>query len=124
MIKPKNSFKEVKVSGLETCLDLWTQHKFRGKYVDGIKSLNLLSGDGDGYGDPDAQDARQESKIVEAVDTEIMSLQTVQWWCIWKARGISTAWRFPNVNYEKTLAIALEILEARLRKNSATWHLF
>ena len=116
--------REVKVSGLETCLELWTNLKRRGKYVDEIKTMNLMSGEGDGYGDSELLDAQQEVKIAEAVDAEIMSMLQIHWWCIWKARGISSTWRYPSLNYERTLTVALETLESRLRKNSSTWHLF
>lgn len=115
---------ESKVSGIETCLALWTSLKSRGNYVEGVRGMKLLCGDGDGYGDSDRLDAHQESKIAEAVDAEIMNMRPAQWWSIWKARGISTTWRFNNLDYQKTLASALETLESRLRKNAATWHLF
>ena len=120
----KRRIEVVEISGLETCLSLWEDMRRRGGISQAMGSMKLLSGEGDGYGDSETQDAREDSRIADAVDTEIMDLPRTQWWCVWKARGIATCWRYPNINYEETLSVALTTLEARLRKNPDTWNLF
>jgi len=124
MIKQISNIKEVRISGLKICLDIWSNNQLYNDRDLGAKTMNLLRGEGDGYGDPEALDAKEDNRIAAATDTMIHELPTCQWWAIKKSRGISTAWRFTNIDYEKTLIVALEQLELKLRKHPDTWNLF
>ena len=59
-------------------------------------------------------------KLGESVNAMIDSLTVQYRWAIYKSQGISTAWRFPNANYELTLSEARDDLEKKLRNNVAT----
>jgi hypothetical protein len=59
-------------------------------------------------------------KLGEAVNAMVDSLVMIHRWAIYKSQGISSAWRFPNANYETVLLDARDELEKKLRKHVAT----
>jgi len=59
-------------------------------------------------------------KLGESVNAMVDSLTAQHRWAIYKSQGISTAWRFPNANYEAVLLDARDDLEKKLRKHVAT----
>jgi hypothetical protein len=67
---------------------------------------------------------RRETEIAEAVDAMIQSLKPVERWAIYRSRGISTQWNFPNANFGDSVVQAERALEEKLRKNIATRSLF
>jgi hypothetical protein len=86
--------------------------------------MQFLTGEGDGFGDPDSLDMKRDNEIAIATDRAIDCLSREQAWAIRKARGIVKLWQFPNTDYAKTLEKALSILEFKLSNHIATWSLF
>lgn len=85
----------------------------------GIGGMKLAS---DAEPDTDVHAAQRaaDMKTGEAVNAMVDSLPTLERWAIYKSKGISTMWRFPNADFGSTLAEASEALEEKLQKNIAT----
>lgn len=65
-----------------------------------------------------------EEETADAVDSCINSLKAQYAWAIKKKYGIAGVWRFPQLDYMKTLIQAEVELERKLRKNIATANYF
>lgn len=115
----------VRADGLETCLACWKSWMAGDADRDlGIKIMPGLVGDS--VASPDIYEAQQEAdnRIGAATDAMISSLQRIHVWAIYRACSISTAWRFPNADLPALALEAKNILESKLRSNSATAILF
>ena len=116
----------VKPEPLDLCLDCWkTWMAGDGDRDLGAKTMGMLTGNSDGYGnDPaEAQQAR-DTRIAVATDAMIDSLKRIQIWAVYKMCGIATPWGFPNTDFMTEVAAAREALIAKLKKNTCTAILF
>ena len=109
-----------KPDGLQYCLECWKV--WMGNYDRdlGIQRQKTLAGEGDGYGNEDTSQQRRENEIAEATDAMINSLRAHHRWATYRRCGISTAWRFPHLNFIVVAQEAEEALEKKLQSNIAT----
>lgn len=114
----------VRPDGLDLCLELWKVWMGKVDMDLGVKGQGSLRGDGDGYGDNDAQAQRRDNEIAEATDAMINSLRACDRWAIYRMCSVTTVWNFPNLNYIEAATGAKAALEEKLRKNVATRTLF
>ncbi|HEY0062478.1 MAG TPA: hypothetical protein VGC21_10175 [Telluria sp.] len=116
----------VKPDGLETCLACWKNWMLGDPDKDlGIKTMQGLTGDGDGHG-VDSHEAQQaaDNRIGAATDAMINSLPRQQVWAIQVSCSISTVWRFPNADLPSVAAEAKDALTVKLKNNICTAVLF
>lgn len=121
---------ERRTDGLDVCLDCWSTWMGKSDKDLGAQRQKLGGGatdDGDYESDYAAGDTarmRREDEIAIATDAMISSLPIQYRWAISRKCGISTAWRYPNLDY---MTVALEAcceLEKKLRGNVATRMVF
>jgi hypothetical protein len=65
------------------------------------------------------QDVKEFMRTGEAVHVMIENLPRIQWWAIYKARGITTSWMFPNSPIEDVLESAEKILSEKMHNHIA-----
>lgn len=109
---------------LDLCLDCWKRWMSRDDADLSAQSQKTLRGDGDGYGNADTSAARRDNEIAEATEAMIGSLRISQRWAIHQKCGVSTTWRFPNLDFVTEAHEACIALEKKLRNNIATRLLF
>jgi len=76
--------------------------------------------DGDGH----PQDAKDFMRTGEAVEVMVNDLPREQKWAVYKARGICTAWIFPNLNFADAVAAAEDAILPKMKINLATRRYF
>jgi hypothetical protein len=111
---------------LDLCLDCWKNWLAGDSDKDlGVKSMRLLRGDGDGYGQT-ASEAQQQrdNEIGAATDAMIDSLSALHRWAIYSLCGIPTVWKYPNADLFLIGPEARESLAGKLKKNVCTSVLF
>lgn len=114
----------VKPDGIDLCLEHWAIWMGKNDSDVGIQGQRHLRGDGDGYGDSDACEQRRHNEIAEATDAMIEGLSTYHRYAIYHKCGVSSAWRFPNINFIAAASEAVVILTQKLKINVATRMLF
>jgi hypothetical protein len=114
----------IQPDGLDLCLELWKVWMSRADIDLGCKGQRSLRGEGDGYGDDDAQTQRRDNEIAAATDAMINSLRACDRWAIYRMCSITTVWNFPLLNYLETAQGAKAALEKKLKENIATRTLF
>lgn len=115
------------IDPLDICLSCWKMVMSGDSDKDlGAKSMRLLSGDGDGYGNSDPWDSQEkrDREIGDATDAMIDSLKPLHRWAIYKLQGVSTVWMYPNADLLQVGPAALDELRAKLRVNICTRALF
>lgn len=111
------------IDAMTYCLECWKESMQKNDRDMGAKGMRLLSGDGDGYGNDNAQ-SRRDAEIAEATGAMIDGLSTAHRWCIYRSCSISSVWRYPHLDYLATLQDARNALAAKLLGNTATRLLF
>ncbi|WEF34874.1 hypothetical protein [Pseudoduganella chitinolytica] len=76
----------------------------------------------DGMANP--QDVKEFMACGEAVDSMVNDLPRHQWWAVYKAFGMTTAWNFPQLSWEEELVAAEQKLSVKMQKNVATRRYF
>lgn len=110
--------------GLDICLDRWQAWMHRSDTDLGTQTMKTLRGEGDGYGNDETADARRNNEIAEATDAMIHSLSLSHRWAIRRKCGITTQWKFPQLDFMVEAIDACAELEKKLRNNVATRLLF
>lgn len=114
----------VKPDGVAVCLDYWSTWMGQSDTDLGIKGQASLRGDGDGYGNEDTSNQRLANEIAEATNAMIGGLRTHHRWAIYRACGLATMWKYPNMDLAHAAEDAKKELEIKLRNNVATRILF
>jgi hypothetical protein len=109
---------------LDTCLDCWSTWMGRNDTDLGAQAQRTMKGDGDGLGNSETMAARRDNEIAEATDAMISGLASSHRWAIYRKCGLSTGWRFPQLNFVVHAEEACSELEKKLRTNIATRMLF
>ena len=113
----------IQYDAMTYCLECWKESMQKGDRDLSAKNMRLMSGDGDGYGNDNAQ-SRRDAEIAEATGAMIDSLSASHRWSIYRSTGIATVWRFPSLDYLAELQNARLELEKKLRCNVACRLLF
>jgi len=125
--KDDSPFIERRTDGLDICLDCWVRSMATGRDDKdlGVQRLEMLCGDGDGYGNDDTGQQRRDNEIAVATNAMIDSLSRVHWWAIRRKMGLATVWNYPNQDYMHVAIEACIELTAKLRRNptTAVWFL-
>lgn len=116
---------------LDICLECWKVWMTRHDGDLGTQRQNLRSNDEDDrYPEKDSEsvaaaaEQRRENEIAEATDAAISDLRACDRWAIYKLCGVSTAWKFPMLDFMETAQDAKRQVEKKLRENIATRALF
>jgi len=112
-----------KYDAMSYCIDCWKESMQKDDRDMGAKRMRLMSGDGDGYGDDNAQSQR-DAEIADATGAMIDGLTAIHRWCIYRSCSIATVWRYPHLDYLTVLQEAMCALENKLRSNVACRLLF
>jgi hypothetical protein len=101
------------------CMACWVDYMRTDDRDLGANGMKLA---GDSVDEKDVYEKQRAAdlKVGEAVNAMVDSLTMRDRWAIYRSQGISTAWRFPNANYETVLLEARDELEKKLRNNIAT----
>lgn len=101
------------------CMSCWVDYMRTDDRDLGANGMKLA---GEGRDERDVHDRQRAAdlKIGEAVNAMVDSLQIRDRWAIYRSQGISSAWRFSEVDYSTILSNARDELEKKLRKNIAT----
>lgn len=116
----------VRPDPLDYCLAAWKDWiASTGQRNLGARIMGGLVGDADGHG-YDIHEAQHshDMQIGAATDAMIDSLSRLHAWAIYRACGVSTAWRFPNADWMETANEARAELIEKLKKNECTRNLF
>lgn len=114
-----------KRDGLSVCLSCWRLYMQSEDKALGASRMKLECGTDEdshyGYeSDPYGEQHKADLRIGEATNAMISDLKPAHTWAITKSNGITTVWKFPSVDYIKTLAAAHAALEDKLRRNLST----
>jgi hypothetical protein len=63
------------------------------------------------------QDVKEFMRAGEAVDAMVNDLPSAQRWAIYRAYGIATVWRFPNLPLAEVVIEAEQILTPKMLRN-------
>jgi hypothetical protein len=120
----------VEPDALDICLECWKAWMGRNDRDLGTQQQKLRSDDDDKNPEKDSEsvaaaaEQRRETEIAEATDAAINDLRACDRWAIYKLCGISSAWKFPLLDFMQTAQGAKIKVEERLRENIATRALF
>ena len=126
MIKREITVNKVKLSPLDTLLEIWAgsyNHAdidtgFLKKCV-GVKSESLL--------DSEQLYDRSDTVIVEAMDaiiSDMKSANDAHFWAIQYKMGLAKIWKCNQKNYFTEISNALQELERRAKRNTTTGAIF
>lgn len=111
---------------LDLCLELWKAWLSEGPdRLLAAKTMRGLSGDGDGHG-VDLHEAQRanDTRIAQATDAMIDSMQRIHIWAIYTMCSQATPWRFPNASFVDVAQEARSELQRLLKNNVCTAVLF
>lgn len=115
---------------LDVCLECWRVWMGRHDGDLGTQRQKLRSDADDREADKDSESVaaaaaqRRDNEIAEATDAAINDLRACDRWAIYKMCGVSTAWKFPLLDFMQTALGARLKVEEKLRENIATRALF
>jgi hypothetical protein len=115
---------------LDLCLEYWKAWMGRNNQDLGTQRQKLRTDEDEKDVQKDSEsvaaaaEERREAEIAEATDAAINDLRACDRWAIYKMCGLSTAWRFPLLDFMQTAQGAKVKVEEKLRKNIATRALF
>lgn len=118
---------EEKPDGLALCLECWkTWMASDDRDLSATRmKLHAPADEREGYDrDVYAEQRAADMRIGEATGAMIEDMKAAYRWAIYKKCGISTLWRFPQLDWMTVAVDAMVELENRLRKNIATATLF
>ena len=115
----------IQPDGLEYCLACWKDWMLGDDRDLSASRMQLRGGTDDkevaGYeSDPYREQRIADNIIGEATGAMIDDLRPQHSWAIKKVAGITTVWRFPQLDYMETAIDAKIQLEIKLRRNIAT----
>ena len=116
----KMAIRHAAPDGFAVCIDAWRRLMTVDDTDLGIRTQRALTH----TSDDDTEQTRQDNAIAGATGAMIDSLSTVHRWAIYQMCGISTAWRYPNLDFFQILPDARNDLENKLKKNTTTRMLF
>ena len=94
-------------SPFDAVMDIWARW---------IKLDDKQHSTGDGH----PQDTRELMQTGEAVDVMINALPLISLWAVWKSRGVTTVWRYPNASLIDEMQRAEDALTIKFRLHIAT----
>lgn len=114
---------EIQVTPLDRCLAEWTRYHGRSDKQGGYRYKDSIC-ESEGAADFEQLTDRVDNDIAMAVDAMVDSLPQHHRWAICIKAGLATAWKFAQLQYDKTLAEAEAELIIKLKRNSATSNFF
>lgn len=114
---------EIKVTPLDRCLAEWARYQGRNedrgdyRYKDSVCK-------GEGALDFEQLTDQVDNNVAMAVDAMVNSLPHHYRWAICIRVGLATAWKFAQLQYDKTLGEAEAELIIKLKRNSTTSNFF